>query len=46
VYCVVLGPMHVGRGTMLGAGAVLVPVTPAGAVVGGIPARPLKGSEV
>jgi len=38
----VLGPIRVGRGAVVGANAVVISDVPAGAVVGGVPARVLK----
>lgn len=38
----VLGPVRVGRGAIVGANAVVLHDVPAGAVVGGIPARVLR----
>lgn len=38
----ILGPVHIGKGAIIGANAVVVTDVPAGAVVGGIPARILK----
>lgn len=38
----VLGPVRVGRGAVIGANAVVLVDVPAGAVVGGIPARVLR----
>jgi len=38
----VLGPVHVGRGAVIGANAVVLDDVPAGAVVGGIPAKLLR----
>ena len=41
----ILGPVRVGRGAVIGANAVVVHAVPPGAVVGGIPARPLRSSR-
>jgi serine O-acetyltransferase len=40
----VLGPIRIGRGAIVGANAVVLSDVPAGAVVGGIPARILRRS--
>lgn len=41
----VIGPVRVGRGAVIGANAVVVKDVPAGAVVGGVPARILRASR-
>lgn len=41
----ILGPVRVGRGALVGANAVVLNNVPAGAVVGGIPARVLRMRE-
>ena len=42
---VVLGPITIGDDAVIGAGAVVVRNVPAGAVVGGVPARILEGAK-
>lgn len=42
----VLGPIRLGRGCVVGANAVVIDDVPPGAIVGGVPARVLTGSNV
>jgi serine O-acetyltransferase len=44
-HCCVLGPVHVGDGAKVGAGAVVISDIPAGATAVGVPARTIHARE-